>query len=241
MDTDFCGTFYAAKMLGLSVGTVQALVEKGEVEAWKTKGGHRRISLQSLHDYQVRSGLNSPLDTSTPYLKVLFVDDNELSLTAIRLAVDRMKLPLDVILMTSAMEALIDISNLQPHVLFTDLRMPGVDGFDFLRTIRSNASFASMVLVAVTGLTITEIAARGGLPPHTVYVEKPLDMNWLNGFLSALVADRQLKHVPEGSVSAQKLQELPPESKSNLQATSISRLSSPLKEAKTGRAGSTSK
>lgn len=31
-------------MLGLSVGTVQSLVERGELEAWKTQGGHRRIA-----------------------------------------------------------------------------------------------------------------------------------------------------------------------------------------------------
>ena len=46
----YCGTSYAAKMLGISVGTVQGLVEKNDLKAWKTQGGHRRISLQSIHD-----------------------------------------------------------------------------------------------------------------------------------------------------------------------------------------------
>ena len=41
---DYCGTSDAAKLLGLSVATVQSLVEKGEIEAWKTLGGHRRIA-----------------------------------------------------------------------------------------------------------------------------------------------------------------------------------------------------
>ena len=31
---DYCGTSYAARLLGLSVATVQSLVEKGEIEAW---------------------------------------------------------------------------------------------------------------------------------------------------------------------------------------------------------------
>jgi excisionase family DNA binding protein len=53
----YCGTSYAAKMLGISVGTVQGLVEKGDLKAWKTQGGHRRISLQSIHDYQRRHNL----------------------------------------------------------------------------------------------------------------------------------------------------------------------------------------
>ena len=47
----YCGTSYAAKMLGISVGTVQGLVEKNDLKAWKTQGGHRRISLQSIQPY----------------------------------------------------------------------------------------------------------------------------------------------------------------------------------------------
>jgi excisionase family DNA binding protein len=43
---EYCGTSYAAKLLNLSVGSVQSLVEKNELVAWKTQGGHRRISIQ---------------------------------------------------------------------------------------------------------------------------------------------------------------------------------------------------
>ena len=49
---DYCGTTYAAKLLGLSVGTIQTLVEKNELQAWKTQGGHRRISMPSIREYQ---------------------------------------------------------------------------------------------------------------------------------------------------------------------------------------------
>jgi excisionase family DNA binding protein len=52
---EYCGTSYAAKLLNLSVGTVQTLVEKNELTAWKTQGGHRRISIQSIRDYQNRA------------------------------------------------------------------------------------------------------------------------------------------------------------------------------------------
>ena len=54
---DYCGTSYAAKLLGLSVATVQSLVEKGEIDAWKTLGGHRRIALKSIYAYLAKAGL----------------------------------------------------------------------------------------------------------------------------------------------------------------------------------------
>ena len=191
--TDFCGTFYAAKLLGLSVGTVQSLVERGELEAWKTKGGHRRISLQSVREFQMRNGFQPTAgSTGQELLKVLLVDDDQVSLELIRTALSKWQLPLDCTVMPSAMEALIDINSLRPQVLLTDLNMPGVDGFALLKTLRSNPAFAGMVLLAVTGMTDRDIEERGGLPEHTVLVRKPLDIHWLHGFMSALVADRHL-------------------------------------------------
>lgn len=41
-------TTAAARLLGVSVGTVQHLVEDGRLHAWKTSGGHRRIDGHSL-------------------------------------------------------------------------------------------------------------------------------------------------------------------------------------------------
>jgi excisionase family DNA binding protein len=191
---DFCGTFYAAKMLGLSVGTVQALVEKNELTAWKTQGGHRRISMQSILEYQKRHlKMASSVDDTPWRLKMMVVDDDPALLSVVQACLDQWNLPIDCTVMTSAMEALIDISSLKPDLLFTDLVMPGVDGFELLRTLRSNALFGDMVFVAMTGLDDAAIEQRGGLPPRTVIVHKPLDRNWLHGFLSAQVSIRQVR------------------------------------------------
>ncbi|MEN9889433.1 MAG: hypothetical protein RL559_1470 [Pseudomonadota bacterium] len=47
-----CTTSGAAGILGLSTTMVQTLVDRGELHGWKTEGGHRRIALQSVLDYQ---------------------------------------------------------------------------------------------------------------------------------------------------------------------------------------------
>jgi excisionase family DNA binding protein len=190
-DDDYCGTFYAARLLGLSVGTVQSLVEKNELSAWKTQGGHRRISLQSVRAYQKRHALRSPVDAAaTGRLKLLVVDDDAALLAVVQAYLEKWRLPVDCTLMTSAMEALIDMSTLKPDVLLSDLVMPGVDGFELLRTLRANVQFADMVFVAITVLESAEIERRGGLPPKTVLAHKPIDPSWLHGFLSAQVAMR---------------------------------------------------
>lgn len=188
---DYCGTFFAARLLGLSVGTVQGLVEKGDLQAWKTKGGHRRISMQSIREYQRKNGLTE-ISEKTQFLKVLVVEDDAPMLELFKSTIDTWSLPVDCSLMSSAMEALIDINTIKPDLLITDLNMPGVDGFELLRTLRANPSFSSMVMVAMTGLSTAEIAERGGLPAQALTIQKPVDMRWLQGFIAALVAVRQL-------------------------------------------------
>lgn len=188
---NYCGTTYAARLLGLSVGTIQTLVEKNELQAWKTQGGHRRISLPSILDYQRRQ--NMPLmtaESAQQRLKVLAVDDDLMAREMLKDFATHSDLPLDCTIMASGLEALIDIASLHPDVLLADLNMPGVDGFELLRTLRNNPQFSSMSCLAVSALTQQEIDARGGLPEGVIFMPKPLSRHWLNGFLAAIMATR---------------------------------------------------
>lgn len=49
--SSYLSTTQAAQRLGLSVGTVQRMVESGVLQAYTTQGGHRRILSSSLHHY----------------------------------------------------------------------------------------------------------------------------------------------------------------------------------------------
>ncbi|NML84205.1 response regulator [Polaromonas sp.] len=186
---DYCGTSYAAKLLGLSVATVQSLVEKGEIEAWKTLGGHRRIALQSINAYLGRH--SSPLlraDTNPKHrLRVLVVEDDEATRELYRFQFEEWDLPIDCTWMPSALEALMDIASMRPDLLITDLSMPGVDGIEMLRALKRNQQLAEMQIVVVSGLPTDAIAARGGLPPHAHLLKKPVNFDWLQGYLTALV------------------------------------------------------
>lgn len=183
---EVCGTFHAAKLLGMSVGTVQSLVEKGELQAWKTKGGHRRITLDSIRRYQRQHGLTSVHVPSDEWIRLLVVDDDPVFLSLVEDAVEQWNLGVKCVALSSAIEALMSINTLRPHVLLSDLRMPEVDGFDFIIKLRANPQFDGLHIIAVSSMSPAEIAERGGLPRNVVLVPKPLDMKWLHGFISAL-------------------------------------------------------
>lgn len=137
-------------------------------------------------------GSSGLMDANSPYLKVMVVDDDAVTLELIRQAVESWGLPVDASYMSSAMEAMMDITSVRPDVLISDLRMPGVDGFEFLRAIRANTMFAGTLLLVVTGLSEADIAAGGELPRHTHVIHKPLNLVWLHGFMAAMVRAKEL-------------------------------------------------
>lgn len=191
---DYCGTSYAARLLGLSVATVQSLVEKGEIEAWKTLGGHRRIALSSINAYLVK---NSPqlarVDINPKHrLRVLLVEDDEVMRDLYQCQFDEWELPVDCTWMSSALQAMMDMASMQPDLLITDLSMPGVDGIEMLKTLKRNQNLASMQIVVISGLASEAVEARGGLPEHAYLMQKPINFDWLHGYLTALVAANRM-------------------------------------------------
>lgn len=195
---NYCGTSYAAKFLGLSVGTIQALVEKNELIAWRTEGGHRRILMQSIFDFQKKHEIaiknyNTPIDSR---LRILLVEDDDVTREIVRSICESAAIPIDCTTMSSGMEALIDITSIQPHVLITDLNMPGIDGFELLRILRLNPQFENMTIIALSALTSDEIQARGGLPEGSIHIPKPPKADWFNGFFAGAMLNTTKKQNP---------------------------------------------
>ena len=196
--SDFCGTTYAAKLLGLSVATVQSLVERGEIEAWKTLGGHRRLSLRSINAYQNRGSPQTAADLALAppdlrnRLSVLVVEDEEITRELYQAHFDEWNLAVDCSFMRSAMEALIDIAGRRPDLLITDLNMPGVDGIEMLRVMKRNKQLAAMQILVISGMSEEEINVRGGLPVNSHYQGKPINFDWLLGYVTALEAANRL-------------------------------------------------
>lgn len=196
----YCGTKSAARLLGLSVGTIQNLVEDKKLYAWKTEGGHRRISMKSIIEYQNANGIH---DASRPVAnfvyQVIVVEDDENTAKMLEAYFERWEFPFELIIYSSAMNALLDWHLLNPVILLTDLMIPNINGFDFIKAIRKKKKNQSMPIIAITGLSDGEIKSKGGLPDDILILKKPIDMQWFNGFLQGLLAvnDMESKMVKE--------------------------------------------
>jgi len=172
----FCSTRDAAELLGVSVKTAQAWAEAGVLRAWKTPGGHRRITRESVDALLAKRP--PPAATPTPSAAVgclvVAVDDDPGMRHLYELNIGFWQLPLRLITASNGTEGLLRIGEFSPQILITDLKMPDMDGFQILRILRATAHYKALQIFVVSALSAAEIKDRGGLPDGVEFFPKPL-------------------------------------------------------------------
>lgn len=186
----YCSTKEAAHRLGLSLGTVQQMVESGALEGWKTAGGHRRIRVASVDRFVVNSvtGPAAGARRSGGVLSVIVAEDNKGAVGRYRDAFAEWGLPVELRVLGSGFDVLLEIGRNPPDLLIADLDLPGMDGVEMIRRIRENRVSNEMDIVVVAAMPESEIADKGGLPGDVTHYRKPLPAGELRGYMQALVA-----------------------------------------------------
>lgn len=191
----YCTTREAARRLGLSLGKVQKMAEDGELHAWKTSGGHRRVSIQSVEEHlRERQRGHLPQNESLrESIDVLIAEDNLDLQRLYQKGIAAWALPITIRTVSNGIDGLLNIGLQPPDVLIVDLLMPGVDGFEMIQRLRMNAKLDDMDIVVVTGMDRAEIEKRGGLPLTVTVYQKPIPFMDLRGYLQAKIAQRRRK------------------------------------------------
>lgn len=168
LGSDHCSTLEAARLLGMAVRSVQMMVDRGELRAWKTPGGHRRISRESIDAVIAsRSGTaNGRPGTPRRPLRVLLIEDSAHFQNLLSMLV-REHLPgAEVHVADDGIVGLAMAGQLRPDLLVVDILLPGIDGGALITSLRSHPQFAGLQLVVVTSLEAAdrvdyEYALRG--------------------------------------------------------------------------------
>ncbi|MCC7697731.1 response regulator [Janthinobacterium sp. EB271-G4-7A] len=194
---DVCTTQKAAEILGISVTSVQQLVEAGVIEAWKTKGGHRRIPLAAVEAYKGNPGqpgqdqraarASRPAPSGRPP-SILVIEDNPIERALYEKQIGAWGLQASLRFCENGYQALMEIARDQPDILLADIIMEGIDGYEVIRTILGDPLLADMHIAMLSSLTPEELEERGGVPPGVVFFAKPVNYDELRGYLRACCA-----------------------------------------------------
>jgi twitching motility two-component system response regulator PilG len=84
-----------------------------------------------------------------------------------------------VLVTDNAVDALSTIYHEQVAVLLLDVSMPGIDGLELCRTVRSLPQFQNLPIVMLTGRDGAFDKVQGRLAGATEYLTKPFDADML--------------------------------------------------------------
>jgi excisionase family DNA binding protein len=188
--SEVCTTQEAARLLGISVTSVQQLVEAGIIEAWKTKGGHRRIPLAAVHAYKASPGgtVERKIATAPARTSILVIEDNEMQRGIYEKQISSWNLNVDLTFCENGYQALVEIASKKPDVVLADIMMSGIDGYEVINTILGYPELADINIAILSRLSEAELNPRGGVPAGVVFFGKPINFDELRGYLRACCA-----------------------------------------------------
>lgn len=103
---------------------------------------------------------------------ILAVDDSTVMQALIRNALDA---EYRVVVAANAIEALAVLNHEPVAVLLLDIAMPGINGLDLCRTIRSLPQFANLPIVMLTSRDTLMDKVQGRISGATEYLTKPFE------------------------------------------------------------------
>ncbi len=178
-NSEFLTSSEAAKLLGVALSTVQLWTESGLLRAWKTGGGHRRITRRSV-DYLLNQQ-HAAVDESPSDDRVtaVVVEDDEGLLKLYQAQFAARELPIQLVCARDGFEGLIQIGRYLPDVVITDLMMPGMDGFQMIKALKGMPELKKCLILVVSALTEEEIRARGTPVTGLRLFQKPIPFDVL--------------------------------------------------------------
>ncbi len=189
--------------LGIGLTLVKTLVELhgGKVAAYSEGIGHGSnfVVHLPLASSTPAEAISAPLDTNFESLlfakpfKVLVVED----MRALRMIMSRLleRLGNQVKVAEDGLKAMELLTEYAPDIIFSDIAMPGMTGYDFARKLRAMPEFSKTYLIAMSGygqLSDRRESRKSGFDEHMV---KPVDFNKLLELFKRLSSQSSLRDI----------------------------------------------
>jgi excisionase family DNA binding protein len=184
-------TFAVAEMLGVDPGSVVNWIDGGLLKAFRTPGGHRRVSAVDLQAFLVRHKMPVPPELATQDVPVCVavVDDEPELAHLVSRAILAEHPDYQVVEAHDGFQAGTVVSTYKPQVVILDLKMPGIDGFEVCRMIKTNEATKHATVIAITAYASPENQDRILNAGARICLEKPLDLAELVRHVEAAIAD----------------------------------------------------
>lgn len=166
-------TSEVARYCHVTADTIRKWAEAGRIHVFKTPGGHRRIRRGDLVRFLRENNIPIHEDLDNSGVKVLVVDDEKAVISVVRRFLERAQTPFQIKVAMDGYDAGHQVAIFRPNVIFLDLRLPGIDGFEVCRRIKADPETSSCNVIAMTGYYEGDVAQRIVELGAAMLIQKP--------------------------------------------------------------------
>ena len=172
-------TFAVARMLHVDPGSIANWIDQNLLKAHRTPGGHRRVATDDLVTFLRKHKMPIPAELDSVPSRVVIVDDEPAITRLIAWAIKAALPECEVAEAHDGFRAGAVVATLKPNVVILDLRMPGMDGYEVCRLIKTQESTRQADVLAMTAYPSPENVQRIIDCGARVCLAKPLNMEAL--------------------------------------------------------------
>lgn len=173
---DTYSTHDVAKICCVTPTTVIRWIEDGLIPAFKTVGGHRRVRREDLEKVCRERGIPFNVPAGQEVGRILVVDDEPVVLDLVRDVVKELNHKFEVEVAKDAFDAGRLVVSFRPQLIFLDLMMPGVDGFEVCARLKKDPATTNTEVIAITGYYTEANMERILSAGAAACLRKPLDV-----------------------------------------------------------------
>jgi excisionase family DNA binding protein len=166
-------TSEVAKYCHVTADTIRKWAEAGRIHVFKTPGGHRRIRREDLIQFLRENNIPVHTDLSNLGVRILIVDAEQAVVSVIRRFLERAQSSFQVEEANDGYQAGHQVATFRPDVVFFDLTLPGVDGVEVVRRIKSSPEDSAMQLIAMDANEDGETARQAVESGALLCLKKP--------------------------------------------------------------------
>ncbi len=153
-------TEQAAALMAVHARSVLRWVKAGRLPAYQTGGGRWRIRPTALASFMVAQGMSAPAFLTASAARIVVVDDDEPLVAALVATLAELAPHADVRAAHDGLSAGLLLASFRPHLLLLDLVMPGLDGFEVLRQLRTFPDLDGTSVVVLSGMLSPDARRR---------------------------------------------------------------------------------
>lgn len=184
-------TVQIAKMIGVRAPTVINWIDDGLIRAYRTPGGHRRISLDELvrfaRIYNYPLSVIPDVDEAALEVadrRVLVVDDEPAVCERFRNYFSA-KGGFQVDVAYTGFSAGVAMARFKPSLVIMDIFMPDMDSLEMLKIIREDPEMHNIPVIACTTANEQQLAQKFQDGDFQGYLAKPLKLDHLQDMIAS--------------------------------------------------------